>query len=185
MKHRYAVLLILVASTVALPSVAQSIYKCGNEYTDKPCAGGKVVVVITPEQAARATRENDAQSMLRMIRAGNAGGAREMARANNETYQFEWAAQTYQREVAQQAENERNSNQEQHAYQERVAQYWQGVQRQQDQAQEQQRLAAEARQRKRDQAAQIGAIQAAAMQTQAQIQAQIAAQAALNQTMGH
>ena len=175
----------MVASTAALPSVAQSIYKCGNEYTDKPCAGGKVVVEITPEQVATAARETDAQSMLRMIRSGNAEGARAMARANNEANQFEWAAQTYQRELAQQAEDERERNQEQQAYQQRAAQYQQAMQRQQDQAQEQERLAAEAWQRKRDQAAQIGAIQAAAMQTQAQIQAQIAAQAAMNQTMGH
>ena len=109
MKHRYVVILMMLASTAALPSVAQSIYKCGNEYTTNPCAGGKVVLEITPEQVAKANRETDAQSMLRMIRSGNAKGAREMALVNNEANQFNWALQTYRQESAQQAEDEREA----------------------------------------------------------------------------
>lgn len=190
MLQRYAMIVLLVGCAVPFSGIGQSIYKCGgNAYSNTPCAGGKVVEVVTPEQVATAARQTDAQTMLRMIRAGNVNGARQMAQLNNEPYQLEWATQTYQQEAAQEAQeaqNERTQQEEQQASQGQRLTYQQiAWQQQQAQLKEIEREGAEERQRKQDQAAQNAAIQAAAMQTQTQIQAQIDAQAAMDRVMGH
>lgn len=48
----------LLLAAIAGASQAQSVYRCGNSYSQQPCAGGKAVAVEderTPQQAAQST----------------------------------------------------------------------------------------------------------------------------------
>jgi hypothetical protein len=43
----------LMCLLVALPATAQTVYRCGNEYTREPCAQGKAVEATAPGSAAQ------------------------------------------------------------------------------------------------------------------------------------
>lgn len=48
----------LLLAAIAGASLAQSVYRCGNSYSQQPCAGGMAVAVEderTPQQAAQST----------------------------------------------------------------------------------------------------------------------------------
>lgn len=64
MPHSYTIALFawLALSLQAPPLAAQTVYRCGNSYSESPCAGGKAVKVDdarTPEQQAKAKADHE------------------------------------------------------------------------------------------------------------------------------
>lgn len=101
MEHRSVFSALLACCAVYLPVQAQTIYKCGgNSYTDHPCAGGKVVGQISPEEVARSHRIRDAEIMLGDMRVGNFQAARTLAATEGEEAQYNWALVKYRRQAA-------------------------------------------------------------------------------------
>jgi len=76
--YKNLVLHLLAAACVA-PAVAQDIYRCGDSYSQRPCAGGTVVNALDERSAVQR-----AQTSLAAQRDAKTADAMEMARLKEE-----------------------------------------------------------------------------------------------------
>jgi hypothetical protein len=81
-----AFVLMAACATATMPAAAQSVYRCGDSYSQKPCPGGAPVPTDDPRSAAQRAQTREAAQ-----RDGKTADAMEKARLKEEAK----AAQAY------------------------------------------------------------------------------------------
>lgn len=79
MKNITAALLCAALAGASLPAAAQTIYRCGDSYSQQPCPGGKVLEVDDSRSASQKSQTDQA-----VRRDAKAADAMEKARLNDE-----------------------------------------------------------------------------------------------------
>lgn len=59
-EKRHRLLLLVFAAACTLPAAAQNVYRCGDSYSQQPCAGGKAVAVDDARTAGQRAQTTEA-----------------------------------------------------------------------------------------------------------------------------